>query len=44
MFFDPVRIFFSQQVMTAAGYELKTDEEEAYLQHGSCDPVPLRLR
>lgn len=32
------------EVMTAAGYVLKTDEEEAYLQHGSCDPVPLRLR
>ena len=32
------------QVMTAAGFSLQTDGDEPVLQHGPCDPVPLRLR
>ncbi|CAM9547042.1 unnamed protein product [Ectocarpus fasciculatus] len=31
------------EVMTAAGFSLQTDGDEPVLQHGPCDPVPLRL-
>lgn len=30
--------------MTAAGFALQTDGDDPVLQHGPCDPVPLRLR
>lgn len=30
--------------MTAAGFVLETNGEDPVLQHGTCDPVPLRLR
>ncbi|CAN0339798.1 unnamed protein product [Ascophyllum nodosum] len=32
------------EVMIAAGFRLETNDEEPVLQHGSCDPVPLKLR
>ncbi|CAM9879279.1 unnamed protein product [Pylaiella littoralis] len=32
------------EVMTAAGFALQTDGDDPVLQHGPCDPVPLRLR
>lgn len=32
------------KVMNAAGFEIDTSGEEPVLRHGSCDPVPLRLR
>ncbi|CAM9652590.1 unnamed protein product, partial [Hapterophycus canaliculatus] len=31
------------EVMTAAGFSLQTDGGEPVLQHGPCDPVPVRL-
>ncbi|CAN0157770.1 unnamed protein product [Scytosiphon promiscuus] len=31
------------EVMTAAGFSLQTDGDEPVLQHGPCDPVPVRL-